>query len=82
MATKIKRTDECKAIIMNFMEVIEPLNDAGVRPEDIVHALTFILVMHKQRNDWSTEQMLQLFEYYVSEIEDKYPFPTSSIGEA
>ena len=76
------RTDECKAVIMNFMQVIEPLNDAGIRPEDIVHALTFILVMHKEKNAWSTEQMLQLFEYYVSEIEDKYPFRPSCIGEA
>ena len=82
MATKITRSDECRSVIMNFMQVIEPLNEAGVRPEDIVHALTFILVVHKEKNAWSTEQMLQMFEYYVSEIEDKYPFSPSPIGEA
>jgi hypothetical protein len=73
MATKIRRTEAAKAIVMGLMQVIDPLNEAGTRPEDIAHALVFILVAYKVNTGWSTEQVLQLFEHYVRETDKMMP---------
>tara|TARA_R100001510_G_C7589204_1_gene159491 strand:+ start:393 stop:797 length:405 start_codon:yes stop_codon:yes gene_type:complete len=73
MATKIRRSEAAKAIVMSLMHVIEPLNEAGVRPDDIAHSLAFILVAYKVNAGWSTEQILQLLEHYITETDKLMP---------
>jgi|TARA_R100001082_G_scaffold32510_1_gene16673 hypothetical protein len=73
MATKIRRTEAAKAIVMSLMQVIDPLNEASVRPEDIAHSLAFILVAYKVNAGWSTEQVLQLIEHYIRETDKLMP---------
>ena len=49
----------------------------------MAHALIFVLVMHQQKNDWTTEQMLQLWEHYVLQIEQMSSVvPVRFVGEA
>jgi len=84
MASKVKKiyrdSDSCKAVVVTLSQVIELMNKDNVRPEDISHALCFLLVMHQSKNGWTTEQVLQMFEYYVREVEKNYE--AEPIGEA
>ena len=49
----------------------------------MAHALVFVLVMHQMKNDWTTEQMLQLWEHYVLQIEQMSSVvPVRFVGEA
>ena len=70
MATEInpiRRTVELRPLVMDIVRMMEELDGTG---GDMAHALIFVLVMHQQKNDWTTEQMLQLWEFYVREIEN------------
>jgi hypothetical protein len=88
MASKVNKiyrdSDSCKAVVVSLTQVIEILNRDNVRPEDISHALCFLLVMHQFKNGWTTEQVLQMFEYYVGEVEKNYEsiYDMKPIGDA
>lgn len=70
MATKIERdTEQTKASIAAIFETLNDRIDAGATAGDLVHALTFIICIYKFKFEWTTEQVLQLFEEYVLKME-------------
>jgi hypothetical protein len=76
----IRRTVELRPLVMDLVRKLEELDGTG---GDMAHALVFVLVMHQMKNDWTTEQMLQLWEYYVREIENaSIGIPVKFAGEA
>tara|TARA_R110000824_G_scaffold225226_2_gene412833 strand:- start:349 stop:600 length:252 start_codon:yes stop_codon:yes gene_type:complete len=83
MATEmntIERTVDLKPLVMDLVNMMEHLDGTG---GDMAHALVFVLVMHQQKNKWTTEQMLQLWEYYVREVERMSSVvPVRFVGEA
>ena len=84
MATRevkpIRRTVELQPLVMDIVGMMEELDGTG---GDMAHALVFVLVMHQMKNDWTTEQMLQLWEFYVREIENASTgIPVKFAGEA
>ena len=81
MATEINDSDACKAVLASVLEVIGSEIDQGASPMDVAHALTFILCIYKFRFDWSTEQMLSLYEGYITRMESALEGP-SPYGDA
>ena len=84
MATRevkpIRRTVELQPLVMDIVGMMEEFDGTG---GDMAHALVFVLVMHQMKNDWTTEQMLQLWEFYVREIENASTgIPVKFAGEA
>ena len=76
----IERTVDLKPLVMDLVNMMEHLDGTG---GDMAHALVFVLVMHQQKNKWTTEQMLQLWEYYVREVERMSSVvPVRFVGEA
>jgi hypothetical protein len=66
MATEIDHTKLC------VREIINALNkqvSKGAEPHDVIHALSFLLCLYKTKFGMSTEQMLKLFEMYVSRLD-------------
>jgi len=75
MATEINDSEECRAVLASVLEVIGVEFDRGATPMDVVHALTFILCIYKFRFNWSTEQMLSLYEGYITRMESALEGP-------
>lgn len=83
MATEINDSENCKAVLSSVLNAIEGEALSGAGPMDIAHALTFILCIYKFKFGWSTEQVLGLYELYITRMEkaldDSSPSP---YGEA
>ena len=76
----IRRTVELRPLVMDLVRKLDDLEGTG---GDIAHALVFVLVMHQQKNGWTTEQMLQMWEHYVRQIEEMSSVvPVTFVGEA
>ena len=59
----------CKAVLSSVLNAIEGEALSGANPMDVAHALTFILCIYKFKFGWSTEQMLSLYELYITKME-------------
>ena len=85
MAPKIGNEDSemCRAVLGAVLKAIEGEALIGASPMDIAHALTFILCIYKFKFGWSTEQMLSLYELYITRMEKALEDPPPSpYGEA
>jgi hypothetical protein len=70
MAPKIERdAKKTKAVIVEVFETLNDCIDAGADVGDLAHALTFILCIYKFKFEWTTEQVLQLYEEYMLKME-------------
>jgi hypothetical protein len=69
MATEINDSTMCKAVLSSVLNAIEGEALSGANPMDVAHALTFILCIYKFKFGWSTEQMLSLYELYITKME-------------
>ena len=59
----------CKAVLSSVLNAIEGDALSGACPMDVAHALTFILCIYKFKFGWSTEQVLSLYELYITKME-------------
>ena len=83
MATEIKDSESCRAVLSSVLEAIGGEVAEGANPLDVAHALTFILCLYRFRFGWSTEQVLGLYEKYIMEMESALLDPESDpYGEA
>jgi len=69
MAPEINNSAACKAVLTAVLEVIGEQVEDGATPIDVAHALTFILCIYKFRFNWTTEQLLSLYEGYITKME-------------
>ena len=76
----IERRRELRPMVMELVGILSEMEGTA---GDMAHALVFVLVMHQVRNDWTTEEVLQLWERYVREIggEDEFSM-VPHVGEA
>ena len=82
MASEIGNdSEECRAVLASCLEAIGMELDQGATPMDVAHALTFILCIYKFKFGWSTEQMLSLYELYITKMEAALEDP-DPYGEA
>tara|TARA_R100000773_G_C4216188_1_gene114883 strand:- start:939 stop:1190 length:252 start_codon:yes stop_codon:yes gene_type:complete len=83
MATKIVRSaNKGTEIMTEIMQCLETQVDNGYTPGDIVHALTFLVVLHQRQFGWSTESILQLYEEYVTKLNEVMNEEQQPYGEA
>ena len=69
MAPEINDSAACKKVLTSVLEVIGKEVEDGATPIDVAHALTFILCIYKFRFNWTTEQLLSLYEEYIMKME-------------
>ena len=70
MATEINRdSEQAKRAVSAILDAMNNQVDQGATPSDLVHALTFIICIYKFKFNWSTEQILKLYEEYITKME-------------
>lgn len=75
-------SESCRAVLTSVLDAIETEMETGVvSPMDVAHALTFILCIYKFKFGWSTEQVLGLYELYITKMEAALEDP-APYGEA
>tara|TARA_R100001463_G_scaffold95408_1_gene149989 strand:+ start:359 stop:610 length:252 start_codon:yes stop_codon:yes gene_type:complete len=83
MATKITRdSEQAKKAVSAILEAMNDQVDQGATPSDLVHALTFIICIYKFKFDWTTEQILKLYEEYILKMELSLVESPEPYGEA
>lgn len=82
MASKITKNNyACRKMLNIILEALEAEIEEGATPMDAVHALTFCICLFKIRFEWSTEDILQIYEEYVVKMEKAMDDP-EPYGEA
>lgn len=82
MAPEINDSETCRSVLKSVLDALSLEVSDGASPMDIAHALTFILCIYKYKFGWSTEQMLSLYELYITRMDKALNDPPDPIGEA
>tara|TARA_R100000234_G_C4958797_1_gene160819 strand:- start:121 stop:366 length:246 start_codon:yes stop_codon:yes gene_type:complete len=66
MASEVDKT---RYLVRSIIDATNSHVDKGANPEEIMHALTFVLCLYKFKFGLSTEGLLQLLEKYILQME-------------
>lgn len=80
MASEVDRT---RLLVRSIIDATNSHVDKSANPEEIMHALTFVLCLYKFKFGLSTEGLLQLLEKYIVQMEylDSFTDETKPFAE-